>query len=235
MYRITDIVRHLLIINVLVYFGTLLMGNPPDNLMLDLVNERLTDFSEWGRYRLAMFFPTSEYFQPYQIITHMFMHGDIGHLFFNMFAVFMFGPPIEAAWGQKRFLFYYLFTGLGALALHLLVSYIEMEMGAVSPLSRNVPMLGASGAVFGLLVGYGMLYPNSVIQLIFPPIALKAKYFVLIYAGIELFLGLGSFSTGVAHFAHLGGALFGFLLILYWRNTGTPGNFGGGSQFTRWD
>ncbi|MEN0003084.1 MAG: rhomboid family intramembrane serine protease [Bacteroidota bacterium] len=235
MYRITDIVKHLLIINVLMYFGTMLMGDPASNLMLDLINEQNTDVSYWGRYRLAMFFPTSMYFEPYQIITHMFMHSNVSHLFFNMFAVFMFGPPLEISWGPKRFLFYYLVTGFGAMALHLFVSYLELQSGSVPMMSKNVPMLGASGAVFGLLVGYGMLYPNNVLQLIFPPIALKAKYFVIIYAAIELFLGLGQFSTGVAHFAHLGGALFGFLLILYWRNSGTDGNFGGGSQFQRWD
>jgi membrane associated rhomboid family serine protease len=153
MYRITEIVKHLLIINVLMYFGTMILGDPPSEVMLGLINEQSSNFSDWGRYRLAMFFPTSEYFQPYQIITHMFMHGDIGHLFFNMFAVFMFGPPIEASWGPKRFLLFYFVTGFGAMLLHLLVSYIEMETGSVPLMSRNIPMLGASGAVFGLLVG----------------------------------------------------------------------------------
>ncbi len=221
MYRITDVVKHLLIINILMYLGTLLLGDPSSEAMLDLVNERTTDLSQWGRYRLAMFYPTSEYFQPYQLVTHMFMHGDLGHLFFNMFAVFMFGPPLEATWGPKRFLFFYLFTGFGALGLHLLVRYIDITTGGASPFMANVPVLGASGAVFGLLLGFGMLFPNNVIQLLIPPIPLKAKYFVIIYAGIELFLGLSNFNTGVAHFAHLGGALFGFLLILYWRKFGS--------------
>lgn len=179
----------------------------------------------------AIFYPTSPFFKPHQIITHMFMHGDEFHLIFNMFAVFMFGPPIEARWGQKRFLTYYLLTGLGALGLYMFATYLEVSVfNTIDPEEiKRIPMVGASGAVFGLLTAYAMLYPNSTIQLLIPPIPLKAKYFVLIYAGIELFLGLGRFNTGIAHFAHLGGALFGFLLILYWNRRGS------GSQFDRWD
>ena len=209
MYRITEVVKHLLIINILMYVGTLLLGDFLGSL---------------GRLQLAMFYPASPFFEPYQIVTHMFMHGNTMHLFFNMFALFMFGPPLEASWGPKRFLFYYLFTGFGALGLYLLVQYFEISsiMDAKTQWDMiNSPMLGASGAVFGLLLGYGMLFPDNVIQLLIPPIPLKAKYFVMIYAGIELFLGLGNFNTGVAHFAHLGGALFGFLLILYWRRYGS--------------
>jgi membrane associated rhomboid family serine protease len=216
MYRITDVVKHLLIINILVYLGSLLLGSPGPNVMESLILERQTEFSQWGRYMLAMFFPTSEFFQPYQIVTHMFMHADVGHLFFNMFALFMFGPPLESAWGPKRFLSFYLITGFGALLLHMIVSYFEMQNPEMAYLV-NIPVLGASGAVFGLLAGFGMLFPNSRIMLLIPPIPMKAKYFVIIYAVIELFLGVSNFNTGVAHFAHLGGALFGFLLILYWR------------------
>lgn len=217
MYRITDTVKHLLIINVLVFLGSMLLGNPGEDVMLSLINERSSLFSDWGRYRLAMFFPASEYFQPYQIVTHMFMHGDIGHLFFNMFGLFMFGPPLESVWGPKRFLTYYLITGFGALGLHLLATYLEIQMMGGSSYLINVPMLGASGAIFGLLAGFGMLFPNATIMLLFPPIPLKAKYFVLIYAVIELFLGVSNMTGGVAHFAHVGGALFGVLLILFWR------------------
>jgi membrane associated rhomboid family serine protease len=221
MFRVTEVVKHLLIINVLMYLGTMLLGDPSHGTSLDLVNEKVTDFSLWGRYRLAMFFPTSDYFRPFQIVTHMFMHADIGHLFFNMFAVFMFGPPLEATWGPKRFLFYYLLTGFGSVLLHTLVRGLEIYWFGESMFAANVPSLGASGAVFGLLVGYGMLFPDNRIMLLFPPIPLKAKYFVLIYAAVELFMGLGNFNTGVAHYAHLGGALFGFLLILYWRKFGS--------------
>lgn len=217
MNRITDTVKHLLIINVLVYIGSMLIGNPESDTMLSLINERSTLFADWGRYRLAMFFPTSEYFKPFQIVTHMFMHGNVGHLFFNMFGLFMFGPPLESVWGAKRFLGFYLITGFGALGLHLLATYVEMSMMGGSPYLINVPMLGASGAIFGLLAGFGMIFPNATIMLLFPPIPMKAKYFVLIYAVIELFLGVSNFNAGVAHFAHVGGAIFGVLLVLYWR------------------
>lgn len=197
MYRITDTVKHLLIINVLVYFGSLLLGA--------------------SRIKLAMFFPTSDYFQPYQIVTHMFMHADIGHLFFNMFGLFMFGPPLESVWGPKRFLSYYLITGLGALGLHLLANYVEVQMMGAPLNLLDRPMLGASGAIFGLLAGFGMLFPNATIMLLFPPIPMKAKYFVLIYAVLEFFLGVSNSTGDIAHFAHVGGALFGVLLILSWR------------------
>jgi membrane associated rhomboid family serine protease len=217
MYRITDTVKHLLIINILLFIGSMLLGDPAHDTMLSLINERTDNFGDWGRYRLAMFFPTSEYFQPYQIVTHMFMHGSIGHLFFNMFGLFMFGPPLESVWGPKRFLTFYMIAGFGALGLHLLASYLEIQMMGGSSYLINVPMLGASGAIFGLLAGFGMLFPNSIIMLLIPPIPIKAKYFVLIYAVLELFLGVSNLTGGVAHFAHVGGALFGVLLILYWR------------------
>ena len=136
-----------------------------------------------------------------------------------MYALFMFGTAVESVWGPKRFLFYYLFTGFGALALQFIVQTIEINNGAPS-WAQNVPMLGASGAVFGILAAYGMQFPNNTLQLLFPPVSMKAKYFVLIYAAIEVGLGLSPYQTGVAHFAHVGGALFGFLLILFWRKRG---------------
>ncbi len=208
MFRVTGVVKHLLIINILMYFGTiLLMGEG---------SYGQTEVYDWGRYKLALFFPNSPFFQPYQIVTHMFMHAGMMHLFFNMFALFMFGPSLEASWGPKKFLQYYFITGLGAMILHILVRYLELEGMPPSIYER---MLGASGSVFGLLAGYGMLFPNNRLMLLIPPIPIKAKYFVLIYAALELYLGLSPFSTGIAHFAHLGGALFGVLLILYWRKT----------------
>ncbi|MCU0346532.1 MAG: rhomboid family intramembrane serine protease [Saprospiraceae bacterium] len=148
------------------------------------------------------------------------MHGDFMHIFFNMYALFMFGTAVESVWGPKKFLFYYLFTGFGALALQMIVQTIEFKYFGANPAGGNVPMLGASGAVFGILAAYGMQFPNNTLQLLFPPVSMKAKYFVLIYAAIEIGLGLSPFQTGVAHFAHVGGALFGFLLILYWRKRG---------------
>jgi membrane associated rhomboid family serine protease len=222
MYRVTDVVKHLLLINIGIYIATIfLMGDPAAQTMEMLIRERADDMSLWQRYQLAMFFPTSDYFRPFQIVTHMFMHAGFAHIFFNMFVLFMFGPPLEALWGPKRFLFYYFFAGFGALILHLFVGYLEMQFFGASEFQKNIPMLGASGAIFGLLLGFGMMYPENKIMLIIPPIPIKAKYFVLILAGLELFLGLSRMSTGIAHFAHLGGALFGFLLILYWRKYGT--------------
>lgn len=219
MFKITDVVKHLLIINVLMYLGTQLLGDPSPETVRALVESgNKANFGQWGRLRLAMFFPGSDYFQPYQLVTHMFMHANLMHLFFNMYALFLFGPPLEALFGKKRFLLFYLLTGFGALALHMLVKYWELSSGAVPVWGENVPVLGASGAVFGILVGFGMKFPDSILQLIFPPIALKAKYFVLIYIVIELFLGLNPYSSGgVAHWAHLGGALFGFLIVKYWE------------------
>lgn len=216
---ISDVVKHLLIINVLAYLGTQLMGEPDPQTADMLVSGQLTDLSAWGRLQFSVFFPTSEFFRPYQVVTYMFMHGSIGHLFFNMFALYMFGTAVEMAWGPKRFLFYYLFTGLGALVLQMIVQYIELENGAPA-WSVNVPMLGASGAVFGILAAFGMQFPDRIIYLLIPPVSMKAKYFVLIYAALEIGLGLSPFQSGVAHFAHVGGALFGFLLILYWRKRG---------------
>lgn len=218
---ITDVVKKLLIINVLAFIATkMLMGEPDPQTMMMLVNGNGGSLTDFGRYMLAVFYPASEYFRPYQIVTYMFMHGDLSHIFFNMFALYMFGTPVEMAWGPKRFLTFYFITGFGALALQFLVQFIEIQYGMQSPLSANVPMLGASGAVFGILAGYGMQYPNSIIQLIIPPVRMKAKYFVIIYAALEVILGLSPFQTGVAHFAHVGGALFGALMVLYWRKKG---------------
>ena len=196
MMQLTDVVKNLLIINIIMFLGVRFFIEPN---------------------QLAVYYPSSPYFQPYQIVTHMFMHGSFMHLLFNMFAIYMFGPPVEAVFGPKRFLFYYLATGLGSFFLHMLVMHWELSSGSIPMSSMNIPTVGASGAVFGLLVAYGMNFPNSVIQLLIPPIPLKAKYFVLIYAGLELYLGLSGKQPGVAHFAHLGGALFGFLIITFWN------------------
>lgn len=222
MMRLTEVVKHLLIINVLMYFGTLFILKEPGGYTIEqLVNQGDGEFMSWGKYILALFYPTSDYFRPYQLVTHMFMHANLTHLFFNMFALFMFGPPVEALLKEKRFLQYYLITGFGAMGLHLFVQYLEISSGSVHPASVNIPMLGASGAVFGLLTAYGLFFPENRIMLLFPPIPMKAKYMVILFAVFELFMGLGPFKgDGVAHFAHLGGALFGFLLILYWRKTG---------------
>ena len=201
---LSDVVKNLLIINIVAYVITHLTG----------------EFGLEWLYRLSVYYPASPNFEPYQIVTYMFMHGNVTHIFFNMFALYMFGTPIETAWGPKRFLFYYLFTGFGALILQFVIQFIAPKQGWEDPEAINYPLLGASGAVFGLLAAYGMMFPNSILQLIIPPVRMKAKYFVVIYAALELFLGIGGFQTGIAHFAHLGGALFGALLIIYWRQRG---------------
>jgi membrane associated rhomboid family serine protease len=220
-FYITDVVKHLIIINVIVFLGTQLLGEPDRNSLEFLIyNASPDNFDSLGRLRYAVFYPTSPFFHSYQVVTYMFMHGDFMHIFFNMYALFMFGTAVESVWGPKKFLFYYLFTGFGALALQMIVQTIEFKYFGANPAGGNVPMLGASGAVFGILAAYGMQFPNNTLQLLFPPVSMKAKYFVLIYAAIEIGLGLSPFQTGVAHFAHVGGALFGFLLILYWRKRG---------------
>jgi len=159
------------------------------------------------------------------------MHGNFGHLLFNMYALWMFGSILEQLWGSKKFMLYYLVTGLGAAALHMGVQWIEASslvreinengMEAMEALTRyrmlmSTPTVGASGAVYGILLAYGMLFPNNELRIIFLPIALKAKYFVIIFAVIELILGITG-GGNIAHFAHLGGMIFGFILVRYWK------------------
>lgn len=169
MQRLPDVVKNLLIINGLMFLAFQVM--------------QLID-----PYRLALFYPSSPYFQPYQLVTHMFMHANVSHLLFNMMGLYFFGPPLEYRFGPKRFLIYYLITGFGALALHLIVNYVEMNYMGVPPKSvLMTPMMGASGAIFGLLAGFAMKFPNQRIMLLFPPIPMKARTFVLVYAAIELF------------------------------------------------
>lgn len=197
---------------------------------------------------LGAFYWKSEHFQPWQIITHMFMHGNFMHIFFNMFALWMFGSAIEQVWGPKRFLEYYLITGLGAFVLHYAVvawqanalvqevspEMLEMvksegrsllmsnrnytdETLAQLNFAYNIPVVGASGAVFGLLLAFGMMFPNTRLIMLFFPVPIKAKYFVMIFGAIELFSGFANRpGDNVAHFAHLGGMLFGYILIKYW-------------------
>ena len=161
----------------------------------------------------AMFFPTSPFFRWWQPVTHMFMHGGFWHIFLNMWCLLMFGSALERSIGSKKFVLFYFVAGLGAVAVHTLVQYLQGPI-------LNVPTLGASGAIYGIQIGYAMLYPNDIWTLVFPPVSLKAKWFVLIFIAIELFTGITGTADGVAHFAHLGGALFGFLLMLYWKKTG---------------
>lgn len=217
----SGVTRHLIIINVLAFFATTLILKEPA-----IENIGGHDVLSQNRMWLASFFPTSEFFRTWQIVTHMFMHGNISHLLFNMFSLWMFGSAIEMVWGAKRFLFFYLFCGLGAWALHMGVKAWELNRLPVEEaiFMQNVPMLGASGAIYGLLAGFGLLFPRHTIQLLFPPIPIQARYFVLIMAGIDLYSGISGSGTGVAHFAHIGGAIFGAILYFVWyRNSRNHG------------
>lgn len=257
----TPVVKNLIIINVLAFLLTYLT----------------TRYQGFLISNFALFYFESPFFRVHQFVTHMFMHGGIAHIFFNMFALWMFGKVLESVWGSKRFLFYYMVTGIGAAAFYTLVNYfsyssIEAAIQAfqntpspdvfetilnkyfsgpnaqestligswVSDINNpmyvknasailvdkyfgliNIPTLGASGAVFGILLAFGMLFPNTELMLLFPPIPIKAKWFVLGYGAIELYLGMTQRDSNIAHFAHLGGMLFGFILIKYWNSRRT--------------
>jgi membrane associated rhomboid family serine protease len=256
------IIKNLIIINALVFLAQTTSENIGNG--------------EWVSDFFALHNVHSSLFKPHQLLTHMFMHGDIGHLFFNMFALWMFGSMLENMWGPKRFLTFYILCGLGAAILHLgwlhfesriivedtslfmqvpspgrLLNYFQLYGGALddeqeriintilnswrfdlnnanfieqakelveerSELLLRKPTVGASGAVFGCLAAFGYLFPNSLIYIYFF-IPIKAKWFVLIYAAIELWMGINNSGGNIAHFAHLGGALIGFLLVLYWN------------------
>ena len=207
------VVKHLLIINILMFLATFTL----ERFNIDLANI------------LGLHFFKASDFRIYQIITYMFMHANFGHLFFNMFALWMFGNTLENIWGSKRFLLFYMVCGIGAGLCQELVQYIEYatslsNYATVNTGSQIIPMsaylnmmntVGASGAIYGLLLAFGMMFPDSRIYLyfLFP---IRAKWFVIGYAVLELLLGIGG-ADNVAHFAHLGGMLFGLLLILYWR------------------
>jgi membrane associated rhomboid family serine protease len=151
-------------------------------------------------------------FLPWQLLSYGFLHGSFMHVAFNMLALVMFGAPLEYTWGNKRFLTYYMVCVAGAGVCQLLVGAWMVQQGG-----DVYPTIGASGGVFGLLLAYGMLFPNQRVMLLIPPIPMKARTLVIVYGAIELFLGASGFQPGVAHFAHLGGMLFGWLLIRYWR------------------
>lgn len=147
-------------------------------------------------------------FQPWQLISYAFLHGGPLHLLLNMYALWFFGSPMENAWGSRAFTLYYFVCAVGAGFVQLLVASYSGEI---------YPTIGASGGVFGILLAFGMTFPNERLMLLFPPVILKAKWFVILFGAIELWSGVTGTQPGVAHFAHLGGMLFGFILILYWR------------------
>lgn len=157
-------------------------------------------------------------FMPWQLVTYGFLHGSPSHLIFNMLALFMFGAQVEHVWGARRFFGYYMTCVAGAAVCQLLVGAATMAMGG-----EAYPTVGASGGIFGLLLAYGMLFPHQRVMLLIPPVPMKARTLVIVYGVIELLLGVTGTMPGVAHFAHLGGMLFGWLLIRQWRRRPPPG------------
>ena len=225
--QLPEIIKNLLIINGLLFFATITL----DNFGIDL------------NKLLALYQFQSPNFRPHQLITHFFMHGDFTHLFFNMFAIWMFGKTLENIWGAKRFLTFYIITALGAAAIHIFVIQYQIfqlaESSEMLDLAKkglyntsNInslrltqlvsnPTVGASGALFGILLAFGMLFPNTLLYIYFA-IPIKVKYFVIIYGALELYAGISNNpADNVAHFAHLGGMLFGYLLLKYWQKNNT--------------
>lgn len=237
MMHITDTVKHLIIINVIFFLGTLLVGETAYRL-------------------LSLYFFENPDFKYWQPLTHMFMHGNVMHIAFNMLALYSFGTALEQYFGASKFLFFYISCGLGAALIHTISNYfffnhslqILIENGAtknevVGLLSQgrmnvqwqeilshsdfqnlidafSVPAVGASGAIYGVLVAFAFLFPNAELMLLFIPFPVKAKYFVPAIVAMDLFSGVTGFSIfggGIAHFAHVGGALFGFLMMWYWK------------------
>ncbi len=207
------VTKNLIIINVILFVATLIN----ENFMV-------------GTF--ALFYPTSRYFHWWQVVTHMFMHGGFWHIFFNMYTLLIFGSVVERYLGPKKFLLFYFVCGLGAVALHFGVQYLQMQsymegaaLGNATALQqieaiKLTPTVGASGAIYGVLMGYAMLFPESKMTLLFPPVTLSAKWMVVIFAAIELVTGVSGLASGIAHFAHLGGMLIGWLMILAWRKRG---------------
>ena len=198
------VVKNLIIINAIVFVVTMFAQN-----------------FMYGTF--SLFYFTSPFFKPFQLITYMFMHGGFWHIFFNMFSLYMFGSVLENYWGGKKFFLflYYMVCGIGAGLINELVMYLQIAFaetpGLVEAAINRVPTVGASGAIYGLLLAYGMMFPNNVLQFVFPPVAMKAKWMVIIFGAIELISGLSGRGGNVAHFAHLGGMIFGIIMILYWK------------------
>ncbi|MFT5248641.1 MAG: membrane associated rhomboid family serine protease [bacterium] len=234
MGRISETIKALIIVNVIFFIGSSFLGDVAYKLF-------------------ALFYFENPNFQYWQPLTHMFMHGGLMHILFNMYALWAFGSPLEQIWGRKKFLFFYFSAGFGAALIHTLVNYYQVQEGMSALLnigmnqteimnmlttgqynsgilesvtvesieslysSFNTPAVGASGAIYGVLVAFGLMYPNAELMMIFLPIPIKAKYFIPLIIVGDLFFGITGAATGVAHFAHLGGALFGFIMAYYWK------------------
>lgn len=200
MMPITPIVKHMLILNVIMFLGIKLL---PENIGL----------------MMPFYSPPTGFFQPFQVITYMFTHFDMGHIFFNMLSLYFLGPMVEMALGAKRFFGLYMISGLTGLAAHFLVWYLPYLTGQtdIAPLFS---VLGASGAVFGVTIAFATLFPDRELMLLFPPIPIKAWLMAVILVGIGLYQGLSGTGGNIAHFAHLGGALAGFILAKHWKRGG---------------
>jgi membrane associated rhomboid family serine protease len=236
------VVKNIIMINVIMLLGAYAAQS---FMGLSLGSENLFLNTKFGLY-----FPKSDQFMPFQIVTHMFMHGGLAHIFFNMYALFIFGPILENVWGPKRFLIFYMVCGLGAALTHETVIFFQYNhlVNSINPenlqlvinegtaylqegkvfsnpdmqslqLLLNTPTVGASGAIFGVLLAFGVLFPNTQLLLLIPPMPIKAKYLVLGYGALELVLAVTQPGSNIAHAAHLGGMLFGYILIRYWRKT----------------
>jgi len=245
MGRITDAVKHLVILNVVFFIASSMLG---------------LNLSNW----LALYFPKNDHFGFWQFVSHMFMHGGFTHILFNMYALWAFGSPLEQMWGRNKFIFFYFSAGLGAGLIYTAANYFQfnniynelinlgiqnseiqnlLETGRYNTdilqhISEtrlidlyqiyNTPAVGASGAIYGVLVAFGMSFPNAKLALIFLPVPIAAKYFIPVLIGLDLFSGLTGFSLfggGIAHFAHVGGAIIGFIMMKYWEK----------NQFKRWN
>lgn len=207
------VVQNIIILNVLFFMAEMILP---------------ARMGDWMFTRLGLYFWESGNFHLHQLVTHMFMHANLTHLFMNMFALWMFGRTLEYELGSKRFLIYYMVTGVGAALIQLGVTWLQVDsMSSAAFVDQAklqsliyAPMIGASGAVFGVLLAFGMMHPNAMLMLLIPPIPIKAKYLVIGYGVLELFLGTTGMQSGVAHFAHLGGMLWGFFLLRYWKKRG---------------
>ncbi|MGE8242578.1 MAG: rhomboid family intramembrane serine protease [Sphingobacterium sp.] len=216
--QLTPVIKNLLIVNIVFFLGS--------------------EFVPIAYNYLPVFYPDSPYFKVWQIITHMFMHANLGHIFFNMFSLVIFGPMIEQVLGPKRFLNFYLISGIGAWLLQMGVQGVEIfnATGSFFPLHHSLDlstlntsnpglvqevytsrMLGASGAIYGVLLAFAYLFPNIPLQFLFIPVPIKAKYMIGGYILIEIYMSLSRPGDSVAHLAHVGGALFGYLLLKFWR------------------
>ena len=199
--QITEAVKHLLIINVLVFLAT-----------FTIFNEQYLNY--------ALYYPETPKFKIWQVITHLFLHGNPSHLLFNMLSLFFIGPVLENRLGTRRFIIFYFVAGIGGALLHILYKFIVIHYIGGDISTAYIPALGASGAINGLFIALAYLYPNMEFMMMFIPVPIKAKYLAIFTIAADFLWGMSGYQTGIGHFAHLGGALFGFLLIVYWTKKG---------------